>query len=727
MGKILKLILIFIFIFFSSLIILLVTSGLKTKKFNNFITQKIDQNYKSIELNIETIQFKLDIKELSLFLETQNPTIYYKKVLIPTKNIKVYIDFLPLIISETNIKKIILDFNQINIDELKIISKLIKPSNLKSFINNKLQEGNIKSEIEIYFDKNNMIDSFITRGEVTNLRSKIFEDLALKNASFSFLADQSDILIKNFFGKTHFFTIEKGDLKLEIYEEIDIVTNFKSKINNDAEFKKIKKFLSNFKNLKDLSNIQAELDNSLILKFDKTYKLKNFNYKNNGKIKKADLNFENSDFDQLLKKKIEKLSFKDINIITNITPNKNFVDLSGKYSLNKSNPLNFKASNEINKELLELELSVDYDEDLEINILNYLKKKGDIANIKLKMTKKKNSLKIDQLKFRADKNSVIVKEAKLLDGKLISLNEFSVKTFKDNKKNNDFSISLKNIISIKGEKFDASNLLKVLNQQTKQNIFSTISNDIEIDFKNIVVPVSEELKNFKLIGKIENGKFTKISSKGEFDKNNYLDITMKNDQLSNKKYLEIYSDITKPLLSEYNFFKGLSGGKLFFSSIIEEDLSNSKLKIENFKVVNAPGMIQLLSLADLGGLADLAAGEGISFEILEINMEKKKETLKLNEILALGPSISILMEGYQDPNITSLRGTLVPAKTLNTLISKIPVLGDIVIPKEVGEGLFGISFKMKGPKGNIKTTINPIRTLTPRFIQKIIERKKTSK
>ena len=100
-------------------------------------------------------------------------------------------------------------------------------------------------------------------------------------------------------------------------------------------------------------------------------------------------------------------------------------------------------------------------------------------------------------------------------------------------------------------------------------------------------------------------------------------------------------------------------------------------------------------------------------------MEKNKEILKLNEILAIGPSISVLMEGYQDQNLTSLRGTLVPAKTLNKLISKIPVLGDIVIPKEVGEGLFGISFKMKGPPEKIKTTINPIRTITPRFIQKL--------
>ena len=108
-------------------------------------------------------------------------------------------------------------------------------------------------------------------------------------------------------------------------------------------------------------------------------------------------------------------------------------------------------------------------------------------------------------------------------------------------------------------------------------------------------------------------------------------------------------------------------------------------------------------------------------------MIRNKNKLTISEILALGPSISVLMEGYQDKSVTSLRGTLVPAKTLNKMISKIPLIGDIVIPKEVGEGLFGISFKLKGPPGKIKTTINPIRTLTPRFIQKIIDRKKNTK
>ena len=79
------------------------------------------------------------------------------------------------------------------------------------------------------------------------------------------------------------------------------------------------------------------------------------------------------------------------------------------------------------------------------------------------------------------------------------------------------------------------------------------------------------------------------------------------------------------------------------------------------------------------------------------------------------------MEGYQTPSVISLRGTLVPAKTLNKIISRIPVI-EILLYQKSWEGLFGISFKMKGPPNKIKTTINPIRTLTPRFIQKIIDK-----
>ncbi|MEC7143402.1 MAG: hypothetical protein VXW12_00370, partial [Pseudomonadota bacterium] len=348
------------------------------------------------------------------------------------------------------------------------------------------------------------------------------------------------------------------------------------------------------------------------------------------------------------------------------------------------------------------------------------KPQNTLGNFSVNLKKKKDFIEIKDFNFNENDNFIKIKDLSFKNNKLLKFKEVSVET-----KNNSFFIRNNKKILIKGSKFDATKISKYLSTQSKGNIFEKISNEIEINFENIKAPMSESLQNFTLIGEIKNGKFIRISSKGDFGGNNFLDISMKKDKNSNKKYLEIYSDLTHPLLTEYSFFNGLSGGNLLYSSIIDGPKTNSKIKIENFKVINAPGMIQVLSLADLGGLADLARGEGLSFDTLDINIENNQGFLKINEILALGPSMSVLMEGYQDnKGLTSLRGTLVPAKTLNKMISKIPVLGEIVIPKEVGEGLFGISFKIKGPKGKMKTSINPIRTLTPRFIQKIIDKEK---
>ena len=110
-----------------------------------------------------------------MFLETHNPKVYYKNIKIPSDNIKVYIDFLSLIKSETKINKVIFNLNQINVQQLKMLSKSFKPSNFKSFINNKLKNGKINAEVEFYLGEKNSFNNFIARGKVTNLIAEITE------------------------------------------------------------------------------------------------------------------------------------------------------------------------------------------------------------------------------------------------------------------------------------------------------------------------------------------------------------------------------------------------------------------------------------------------------------------------------------------------------------------------------------------------------------------------
>ena len=116
-------------------------------------------------------------------------------------------------------------------------------------------------------------------------------------------------------------------------------------------------------------------------------------------------------------------------------------------------------------------------------------------------------------------------------------------------------------------------------------------------------------------------------------------------------------------------------------------------------------------------------GEGIRFKEFEMNFKNENKLMTIDEIYAIGPAISILMNGYiESEKLVSLRGTLVPATTLNKVIGSLPLIGKILVGKKTGEGVFGVSFKIKGPPKNLKTTVNPIKTLTPRFITRTLEK-----
>ncbi len=704
-------------------IIILSTVGIETNKFNNLISNKASQT-KNINLELKTIKFKINPKELSLFLETQNPKIIFREVLIPVRNIKVYVDFFSLLKSEPKIEKTSLILEELDITQLNKLSEMIKPSNFKSLLNNKIKKGKVITEIEIFLTQEGKLENFIAKGSVKDLKVELSEELNFEKVDLGFFADKNDILVKNIVGDLGGVEISEGDIKLNLEDGLTLTSNFNSKLSLDQKFySKYPSFFSKYDLVKNIKNLKANFNNDIFVDFDDTYKIKDYNYIISGKIQKGLFELPNPIKNDFITEEIKDVYFLDTQIKTAFNSKKKKLNGEGKYSFNNKDFFKLNFENNYSKDALNFKLDFDLNNNIKIDLINYKKSKNTIANIFLDLEKKKENIKIKKLYFKEGKNLIKIDDVSLKTNKFLSFKKIEVIT-----SNNNFLIKNEKKITIKGNKFDATNLAKFLNSKEDQNIFQKISNNIEIDFKNIKVPMSEKLQNFKLIGEIKKGKFVKISSKGDYGGNNYLDISMKKDKNSDKKYLEIYSDLTRPLLTEYSFFKGLSGGKLLFTSIIEGSKSNSKLKIENFKVVNAPGVIKLLSLADLGGLADLAEGEGLSFDVLEIDMEKDKNFLKINEILALGPSVSVLMEGYQDENnLISFKGTLVPAKTLNKMISKIPVIGNIVIPKEVGEGLFGISFKMKGPKGNIKTTINPIRTITPRFIQKIIDRDKNSK
>ena len=712
------------------LVFILSTSGYETSKFNNLISEKIEASNKEVYIKLETIRFKLDIKKINLFLETKNPLVSYKNLNIPVENIKIYLDLASLINSNTKIDYVNILFKEIDIKELKKIIIKTKPSTFNSIINNQLIKGKLKTSLELYFDSNFKIDNFIARGEVKNAEAIVNKSFSIKDVNFNYFADNSDALLKNIKGEVKGILIKNGDLKIERNDELIVSSNF------FANFKLNNKILKDYLNYTQISNnfyqankAEGILNNNFKIIFDKTYKIKNYEIKSRGKINDFRLTLNKPFENRISGENLKSFSIKESNLSFRYgSDKKNFVDINGSYKINDNEIEKISFKNDIKNNVSNISLDLDISRPIKLDLINYEKDNNIKSNISSQLKFDSKLIDIKEFKFSENKNFILIEDLKIKKKKFFNLGKIKIKTFKDGNLNNDFSLNFENTIRIKGNKFDATQINKILKKKKTNNYLANLNKEVNIDLKNIDTPLSKKISNFKLIGTIKKGNFSKIASKGDFGNNKYLDISLKSDDKNKKKYLEIYSDLPQPLLSEYKFFNGLSGGVMIFSSIIEGDSSVSKLVIDNFKIINAPGVVKLLSIADFGGLADLAEGEGLSFKKLEINMSKKNNFLKLEELYAVGPSISVLMEGYKDANgLTSLKGTLVPAKNLNKLLSKIPVIGKIIIPKDVGEGLFGVSFKMKGPPGKIKTTVNPIKTLTPRFITKALEKTQKTK
>jgi len=250
------------------------------------------------------------------------------------------------------------------------------------------------------------------------------------------------------------------------------------------------------------------------------------------------------------------------------------------------------------------------------------------------------------------------------------------------------------------------------------------SNDCKVVIEDTQKKMGDLYVHF---GKINKGSYDKLSLKGKFSENEIVEITIYQVD-KDKKILQVISDRARPFVKNFDFIKGFEGGKLEYESVISKEASNSNLIITNFKVSKVPALAKLLTLASLQGIADTLSGEGIRFESFEMKSNSKGNLLDIEESLALGPAVSILFEGYVDKGkIVSLRGTLIPARTVNKVIGWIPLVGKILVGNKVGEGVFGVSFKMKGPPKDIKTTVNPIKTLTPRFITRMLEKMKDMK
>ena len=716
-----------------SIILYLSTVGIETKSFNNLIENKVKNYNQNLLLKFDKVKLLLDPKKLDLKIKLIQPKIVSKNNELLFRKVNSNLSLKSYIKDEFALKNIELKLSKVELKKLTKFIRSIDSSVALLILNNSIKKGNVEAETILFFNKDGkLLDNYEIKGKIINVEVNLLDEYQIKNinSNFEIKKDIFKFNIKDAklfdvdFQSTQIILKKKLN---DLYVEADI--NIKGKLDNINDLLinfdlSLEKYNINF------SNLDFNLNNKINFKLKKFIKLQDFQIEGEGMINNIAFYSDNiNEFKKVINVN-KNIEFKSNKIFYTYKKSSSVVKTSGNIKLNEkfedySSEINYDYKNK----------STIFDANINLNNssiyfenINYFKPINKKANLKMNGYLSKNKKVLQNLEYVESKNRVLIKNLRLDNKiKIYDFDVISVNTLKDNTFRNNFSIhKKKKMINFSGKKYDATYFFKNLNKDSKKKILSEKFNG-KINFEiNEIVSTNDPLFDFAGAGQIKFGKFHKLTAKASYSDNELLYVSI-NPIDNNKKKLIVNSDRAKPFINDFKFIKGFEDGKLEYISNYDDANSKSNLKIHDFKLQDVPILAKILSLASLQGFADLLTGEGIRFKELEMDLTTKKNLITIDEMYAIGPSISILLSGYVvKGELISLRGTLVPATTLNKVIGSIPILGNILVGKKTGEGIFGVSFKIKGSPKDLKTTVNPIKTLTPRFITRTLEKIKKS-
>jgi hypothetical protein len=229
-----------------------------------------------------------------------------------------------------------------------------------------------------------------------------------------------------------------------------------------------------------------------------------------------------------------------------------------------------------------------------------------------------------------------------------------------------------------------------------------------------------ELRNMALSARRAPTRMEKVSLTGGFSTTGGL--TLDIEPGLNGRDLKLLSDNAGAVL-HFLGVTDMQGGTMTVNARYDDTQASQplagKMVLKNVRAVRAPFLARLLGIGSFTGLAALLSGEGIMFDNGEVPFVQKDNILTLQPARLSGSQLGITFEGSinQKTDTVSVSGTAVPAFVLNTLLGKIPLLGDLL----VGDGIIGVNFAVSGAKSDPQFTVNPLSAIAPGFLRRIFQ------
>ncbi|HCQ82183.1 MAG TPA: hypothetical protein DIT66_05105 [Rhodobiaceae bacterium] len=253
---------------------------------------------------------------------------------------------------------------------------------------------------------------------------------------------------------------------------------------------------------------------------------------------------------------------------------------------------------------------------------------------------------------------------------------------------------------------------------------------IEAQIDTLRGSYDEQLDGFQLVVNTSGGLFERMRVQGTFGDGTELvgDLARTNPKL---RSYTLQSENGSNLLRFLGVLRDLEGGALLLQGEVHDDGMSAqgspqdmagRFEMQAFRAREVPVLARLLSLGSFTGIADTLSGDGIAFDIAQFKFIVTDGKLQVKSGRFNGPALGLTTQGAIDTTTQEVDfgGTVVPAYGINSLISRVPLVGRVLTGRK-GEGIFGFSYRVGGPSDDLSVLVNPLSILTPGIFRRIFE------
>ncbi len=242
---------------------------------------------------------------------------------------------------------------------------------------------------------------------------------------------------------------------------------------------------------------------------------------------------------------------------------------------------------------------------------------------------------------------------------------------------------------------------------------------VKVNIGRVIAARGERVFNVKGIVEQSQGLVTRLSLTGLLSSQRPVSIDL-SPAASGLRRLRIVADDAGAVLRAAGLYSKIFGGRMEFSALLRADgtVQRGLLVIRRFEVRNE------------GRLAEITRRDrrrrgprrGMRFSKLVLPFSTDAQFVRIGNALVKGNELGATANGIirKRDLAMDIGGTIIPAYALNAAIGKVPILGQLLTGGG-GQGVFALTFALKGTMRNPRFIVNPASALAPGILRQFFQ------